>query len=73
MSDGNAKKDIIKALEKHRDEITEIIEGFEGLDESDDGRLNRILAQGIVITVFEFVDGFVNTEINIHNFMRGRG
>lgn len=68
-----AKKDIIKSLRKHRAELTAIINGLKNLDETDDPRLNRILAQGIVLTLFELVDTLVNTEINIHNFMKRRG
>ena len=67
------KKEIIKALMKHRRELTSIIDGLKQLDETDDRRFNRILAQGIVFTLFEFIDTLVNTEIDIHNFMKGRG
>ena len=67
------KDDIIKALRKHRREITALIDAFKALDETDDRRFNRVLAQGIVFTLFEFVDNLVGTEIDIHNFMRRRG
>lgn len=67
------KKNIIKALRKNRRELTAIIDGLTQLDEIDDVRLNRILAQKVVFTLFEFVDDFVSTEIDIHNFMQRRG
>lgn len=67
------KKDIIKALRKNRRELTAIIDGLKQLDETDDRRLNRVLAQEIVLTLFEFVDTLASTEIDIHNFMKGRG
>jgi len=73
MSEEITKQDIIKALKKHRRELTAIIDGFKQLDETDDRRLNRIIAQKIVLTLFEFIDTLVNTEINIHNFMKRRG
>ena len=73
MGEEVSKQDIIKALKKHRREITTIIDGFKQLDETDNRRLNRIIAQGVVFTLFEFVDTLVNTEIDIHNFMKRRG
>ena len=73
MSEEINKQDIIKALEKHREEITSIIDGFEHLDETDDRSFNRVVVQEIIFTLFEFVDTFVSTEINIHNFMKRRG
>lgn len=67
------KQDILKALRKHRREFTTLINGFTRLDETEDRRLNRIVAMGLILTLFEFVDAFVNTEIDIHNFMKRRG
>jgi len=67
------KQKIIKALRKHRREITNIIDGFVQLDETDDRKFNRVLANEIVFTLFGFIDTLVNTEIDIHNFMKGRG
>jgi len=68
-----SKQEIIKSLRKHRGELLNIINGLKQLDETDDRRLNRILAQEIVITLFEFIDTLVNTEIDIHNYMKRRG
>ena len=73
MGEETTKQDIIKALKKHRRGLTSIINNLKLLDETDDGRINRILAQDVVITLFEFVDGFVSTEIEVHNFMKRRG
>ena len=73
MDEEVTKQDIIKALRKHRRDITAIIDGFTALDETSDRRLNRILAQGVVITLFEFVDTLSSTTIDIHNFMKRRG
>lgn len=73
MEEEITKQDILKALRRHRRELTYVIDGLTQLDETDDRSLNRVLAQQIVITLFEFVDGFVETEIDIHNFMRRRG
>jgi len=73
MSEEINKQDIIKALEKHREELTSIIDGFKQLDETDDRSFNRVVVQEIIFTLFEFVDTFVSTEINIHNFMQRRG
>lgn len=67
------KKDIIKALRKNRRELTAIINGLTQLDEIDNRRLNRILTNKIVFTLFEFIDTLANTEIDIHNFMKRRG
>ena len=68
-----SKQEIIKSLKKHRGELLNIINGLKQLDDTDDRRLNRILAQEIVITLFEFIDTLVNTEIDIHNYMKRRG
>jgi len=68
-----SKQEIIKSLRNHRGELLDIINGLKQLDETDDRRLNRILAQEIVITLFEFIDTLVNTEIDIHNYMKRRG
>jgi len=68
-----SKQEIIKSLRKHRGELLNIINGLKQLDDTDDRRLNRILAQEIVITLFEFIDTLVNTEIDIHNYMKRRG
>jgi len=68
-----SKQEIIKSLRNHRGELLNIINGLKQLDETDDRRLNRILAQEIVITLFEFIDTLVNTEIDIHNYMKRRG
>ena len=73
MSEEVNKQDLIKALKKHREEITSIIDGFEQLDETDDRSFNRVLVQEIMFTLFEFIDTFVSTEINIHNYMKRRG
>ena len=73
MEDETTKQDIIKALKKHRGKLTAIINGFEQLDETDDRRLNRIVTQNIVFTLFEFIDTLINTNIDIHNFMKRRG
>jgi len=73
MGEEITKQDIIKALKKHRREITSIINGLEQLDETDDRSFNRVVVQKIIFTLFEFVDTFVGTEINIHNFMKRRG
>ena len=73
MGEEITKQDITKALKKHRRELTAVIEGFKHLDETDDGRLNRILVQKIVLTLFNFIDTFVYTEIDIYNFMKRRG
>ena len=73
MSEEINKQDIIKALKKHRKEITSIIDNFKQLDETDDRSFNRVVAQEIVFTLFGFIDTFVSTEINIHNYMKRRG
>jgi len=73
MGEETNKKSIIKALRKNRRELTTIIDGFKALDETDDERLNRVLAQGIVLTLFEFIDTLVINEIDIHNFIKRRG
>ena len=73
MDEGITKQDIIKALKKHRRELTTIIGGFKQLDETDNRSLNRVVAQEIVFTLFEFIDTLVNTEIDIHNYMKRRG
>jgi len=73
MGEETFKKDIIKALRKNRRELTAIIDGLKQLDETDDKRLNRVLAQDIVLTLFEFIDTLARNEIDIHNFMKRRG
>ncbi len=73
MEEEVTKKDIIKALRQNRRELTSIIDGLTQLDETDDGRLNRVLTQSIVLTLFEFIDNLVDTEIDIHNYMKRRG
>ena len=73
MSGEILKQDIIKALKKNRRELTSIIDGLRQLDETDDRRLNRIIAQEIVLTLFKFIDTLTSTEIDIHNFMKRRG
>lgn len=73
MGEEITKQDIIKALRKNRRELTAIIDGLTQLDEIDDRRLNRILTQEIVLTLFEFIDTLASTEIDIHNFMYRRG
>jgi len=73
MSEEISKQDIIKALEKHREDLATIIDGFKELDKTNDRSFNRVVAQEIVFTLFEFIDTFVSTEINIHNYMKRRG
>lgn len=67
------KQDIIKSLKKHRRDLAIIINGFEQLDETNNSGLNRVLVRKIVLTLFELVDAMVDTEVNIHNFMKRRG
>jgi len=73
MSGEILKQDIVKALKTNRRELTSIIDGLRQLDETDDRRLNRIIAQEIVLTLFKFIDTLTSTEIDIHNFMKRRG
>ena len=67
------KVDIIVKLEKHRSDVTKLIDGLEALDFTDDGRINRNIVNQIVFTLFETVDAFVNTELDIHNLLYRRG
>ena len=73
MEEEITKQDIIKALKKHRRGLTTVINSLQQLDETDDKRMNRILANRVVIYLFEFIDSFIPTEIDIHNFMKRRG
>ena len=73
IGEETTKQEIIKALKKHRRGLTSVINNLKALDETDDRRINRIIAQNVVLTLFEFIDGFVSTEIDIHNFMKRRG
>lgn len=67
------KQDILKALRKHRRQLTAVINSLGQLDEIDNRGLNRVLTNQVIFGLFTFIDGFTDTEIDIHNFMYRRG
>lgn len=68
-----SKKGIIKDLKRHRRDMLKIMNGLKVLDETDNGRVNRNLVNQITFTLFDLVDGLVDTNVDIYNFLYRRG
>jgi Zn-dependent oligopeptidase len=66
------KEGIVKSIQSHQKQLSDILEGLDKLDSTDDKRTNRIIVQNIMFTMYEFIDSIVNTENDIYSFLKRR-
>jgi Zn-dependent oligopeptidase len=66
------KEGIVKSIQSHQKQLSDILEGLDKLDSTDDKRTNKIIVQNIMFTMYEFIDSVVNTENDIYSFLKRR-
>ena len=66
------KEGVVKSLKLHQKQLSNILEGLEKLDSTDDKRTNRAIVQNIMFTMYEFIDSIVTTENDIYNYLKRR-
>jgi len=66
------KREIVKELNKMKERIDEIIDGFGKIGE-DDPTVKRHAQNTVVFAVFELINGISKVEIAIYNYLKRRG